>query len=156
MKKDWDPQRLDVRSFARVGATISGLLPLSGLPRLLAEQDASAPQTPDSDPQVHWTLSGSTRDLRGGAHQTWMQVQAQAPLQTICQRCLAPMRLEVQVDRPFRFVSSEQAAEAEDDQAEEDLLVATPSFDALTLIEDELILALPLVPRHDDCLPPTG
>ena len=24
MKKDWDPQRLDVRSFARVGATISG------------------------------------------------------------------------------------------------------------------------------------
>jgi uncharacterized protein len=66
------------------------------------------------------------------------------------------MRLEVQVDRPFRFVSSEQAAEAEDDQAEEDLLVATPSFDALTLIEDELILALPLVPRHDDCLPPAG
>ena len=48
------------------------------------------------------------------------------------------------------------SAEAEDDQAEEDLLVATPSFDALTLIEDELILALPLVPRHDDCLPPTG
>ena len=80
--------------------------------------------------------------------------EAQATLRLICQRCLEPMDQALAVDRPFRFVSSEQVALDEDDQSEEDLLVASQAFDAMALIEDELILALPLVPRHPECLPP--
>ena len=105
-------------------------------PRLAAEQNAP-PDGPG--PEVSWTLTGQTKDLRGGAHQTWLQVSAQARLGMVCQRCLEPMSQALEVDRPFRFVSNEQAADAEDDQAEEDLLVASPAFDAMTLIEDELI-----------------
>jgi uncharacterized protein len=151
MKKNWDPLRLDVRAFARESATLSGSTALADMPRLAAEQNAP-PDGPG--PEVSWTLTGQTKDLRGGAHQTWLQVSAQARLGMVCQRCLEPMSQALEVDRPFRFVSNEQAADAEDDQAEEDLLVASPAFDAMTLIEDELILALPLVPRHDDCQPP--
>jgi uncharacterized protein len=150
MKKDWDPQRLDVRAFARLSGAFSGSTPLSELARLQAEQDVSGREAAP----VQWSLSGQIRDLRGGAHQTWMQVQAQTTLHMICQRCLEPMTMPLWVDRHFRFVSSEQAAAAEDDQAEEDLLVASPQFDALTLIEDELILAMPLVPRHESCQSP--
>jgi uncharacterized protein len=150
MKKDWDLQRLDVRAFARFDGALSGSTPLSELPRLQAEQDASEVETA----LVQWALSGQNRDLRGGAHQTWMHVQAQTTLQMVCQRCLEPMAMPLGVDRHFRFVSNEQAALAEDDQAEEDLLVASPQFDALTLIEDELILAMPLVPRHESCQSP--
>ena len=40
---------------------------------------------------------------------------------------------------------------AEDDASEEDLLVMTPQFDLLALLEDELLMALPLVPMHDEC-----
>ena len=29
-----------------------------------------------------------------------------------------------------------------------------PLTDLLALVEDEVLLALPLVPRHDDCEPP--
>ena len=152
MKKVWDPQCLDVRSFARDGATISGVTPWAEMSRLSAEQTEPAP----GDAGVNWTLSGYNRDLKGGAHQTWMLVQARAGLRLVCQRCLEPMDQPLEVDRHFRFVSSEQAAEAEDDQAEEDLLVASHSFNGLTLIEDELILTLPLVPRHTDCQAPTG
>ena len=151
MKKNWDPLRLDVRACARESATLSGSTALADMPRLAAEQHAP-PGGPG--PEVSWTLTGLIKDLRGGAHQTWLQVSAQTRLGMVCQRCLEPMSQALQVDRPFRFVSNEQAADAEDDQAEEDLLVASPAFDAMTLIEDELILALPLVPRHDNCQPP--
>jgi uncharacterized protein len=152
MKKVWDPRSLDVRAFARDGAAVSGVTPWAEMSRLSAEQTESA----QDDAGVSWVLTGYNRDLRGGAHQTWMRVQARAGLRLICQRCLEPLDQPLEVDRHFRFVSSEQAAEAEDDQAEEDLLVASHSFDGLTLIEDELILALPLVPRHTDCQPPAG
>jgi uncharacterized protein len=151
MKRNWEAQRLDVRGFAREGGTLSGVTPLPELARLYAEQTVVLAAEPCP---VAWTLTGLVKDLRGGAHQTWLHVQASTRLGLICQRCLEPLDQALAVDRSFRFVSTEQAAEAEDDQSEEDLLVASNAFDALTLIEDELLLELPLVPRHDDCLPP--
>jgi uncharacterized protein len=48
-------------------------------------------------------------------------------------------------------VADEATAAALDDEAEEDILVLSRDFDALALIEDELILSLPLVPLHDIC-----
>ena len=40
---------------------------------------------------------------------------------------------------------------AEDDASDEDLLVMTLQFDLLALIEDELLMAIPLVPMHEEC-----
>jgi len=51
------------------------------------------------------------------------------------------------VDRDFRFVPDEATAMAEDDEAEEDLLVLSGEFDLLALVEDELLMDLPLVPN---------
>ena len=152
MKKTWDLLRLDVRAFAREGATLTGHTTWAELPRLQAEQieGVSGP----TSTAAQWCITGETKALRGGAHQTWLRVQAQASLRLVCQRCLEPMDQLLQVDRPFRFVSSEQAAMDQDDESDEDLLVAQQAFDALVLIEDELLLALPLVPRHPDCPTP--
>jgi uncharacterized protein len=58
---------------------------------------------------------------------------------------------EVSSDRWFRFAADEAAAAALDDEAEEDVLVLSNEFDLATLIEDELLMALPLVPRHETC-----
>lgn len=167
MNPTWNLQRLDVRAFARAGATLSGHAAWAELPRLQAEQTASGaepiepaesiePVEPAApvESAVVWHLSGQVKDLRGGAHQIWLRVQARASLRLVCQRCLEPMNQALQVDRAFRFVSSEHEAQSEDDQSEEDVLVASSAFDALSLVEDELILALPLVPRHPDCQPP--
>ena len=65
--------------------------------------------------------------------------------------CLHPVQTQLTVDRDFRFVADEAAALAEDDVVEEDLLVLSSEFDLLTLLEDELLMALPLVPMHDTC-----
>ncbi len=42
--------------------------------------------------------------------------------------------------------------ELENDEV--DALEVEPLTDLLALVEDELLLSLPLVPRHDDCEPP--
>jgi uncharacterized protein len=60
----------------------------------------------------------------------------------------------VEVDRWFRFVADEATAEALDDDSEEDLLALEPRPSLVELVEDELILSLPLVPLHERCPQP--
>ena len=64
------------------------------------------------------------------------------------------MDVPLQVDRWFRFVADEATALAQDDESEEDLLVISRSFDLHELIEDELLMELPMVPLHEHCPQP--
>ena len=72
----------------------------------------------------------------------------------ICQRCLTPVDIELQVDRWFRFAADEDTAAAEDEESEEDVLVASRDFDLHALIEDELLMEIPVTPRHERCPEP--
>ncbi len=81
----------------------------------------------------------------------WMHLQAKTEVPLTCQRCLKTVEQALAVDRSFRFVKDEATAEAQDDASEEDLLVISKDFDLLALVEDELLMALPLVPMHTSC-----
>jgi uncharacterized protein len=154
MKKEkaLDPLRLDVAALAREGAPIDGEWTLGALPRL-AEATVSPPGDGAQAP-VRWQAVAESRALRGGAAQLWLQLQAEAAVWLQCQRCLQPMRQPLQVERAFRFVRDEAQADAEDLDSEEDVLALQRSLDLQALVEDELILALPLVPRHEICPEP--
>ena len=144
MKHDWNPSHLDVREFARAAGHLKGQSALSEWPRLA--QDAVQDQG-----QVRWTLDGSTQAVKGGVDQVWLKVTAEVDIAMSCQRCLGAVRLPVQVERSFRFVADETLAEQEDEDSEEDVLVWEKSFDAQALLEDELIMALPMIPMHEAC-----
>jgi uncharacterized protein len=58
------------------------------------------------------------------------------------------------VDRRLRFVRDEAQAETLDAESEDDVLALPRWLDARELVEDEMLLALPLVPRHDRCPQP--
>ena len=64
------------------------------------------------------------------------------------------MRVPLHAERRVFFVQGEDAAEALDAESEDDVLALTPALDLADLIEDELLLALPLVPRHERCPEP--
>ena len=64
---------------------------------------------------------------------------------------MGQVQTSLQVDQWYRFVATEDIAMAEDDASDEDLLVLAPQFDVLAVLEDELLMALPLVPMHDAC-----
>ena len=144
MKTDWDPRHLDVRAFARARAVLQGTAALSEWPRL--SDDAVQPQG-----EVCWQLEGQWRAMVGGEEQAWLTLQAQVRIPLACQRCLGAVACDIAVDRAFRFVADEAQAELQDEQSEEDVLVWSHSFDALALVEDELIMALPMVPVHEVC-----
>lgn len=148
--KSFDPRRLDVRAFAEAGATLQGEVAQAALQRLqggLAAIDAALPP-------VRWQAVGEQRRVTGGAPQTWIALKAETTVRLVCQRCLQPLAEPLAVERRFRFVEGEDEAERLDEESEDDVLAAGRSFDLLELLEDELILALPLVPRHEECPQP--
>jgi uncharacterized protein len=148
MSKPSNARHLDVKAFAEEAGELAGQEPLRSHERLLAETQGRGPETP-----VTWSASGEIRNPRHVQPEVWLRLKAGALLSLTCQRCLAPVEVPVSVDRSFRFVGDEETAAAEDDQAEEDVLALSRNFDLLALVEDELLMALPLAPRHETCPP---
>lgn len=155
---------IDSAAFARTGGQREGLWPVERMERLAAEA-----ALPVAGREARWAVQGQRRSSSAGAGgavsrdaaghrpvltQDWLLLSVDAVMPLVCQRCLQPVEVPLVVRRDFRFVADEAQALAEDDEAEEDLLVADAHFDLAALIEDELLLALPLVPTHADCTAP--
>lgn len=147
----FSPQRLDAWRFAQAGAHLQGEQSLVDFRRLVQDLHGPVP----ADVPVRWSAQGELREAAGGgAPQAWLHLQVQTQVPLTCQRCLSVMQEGIEVDRWFRFVADEAAAEALDDDTEEDLLALEPRPSLIELVEDELILALPLVPLHAQCPQP--
>lgn len=152
MTKEFNPDRLDAKAFVQAGARLEGHESLLKYERLAQEAKGLHP-----DLRVDWEAVGELRAEPGNeGGQMWMHLQVQATFPMVCQRCLGPMDEPLHVDRWFRFVADEATAEALDDEVEEDLLALSREFDLHELIEDELLMALPVVPRHDECPAPVS
>jgi uncharacterized protein len=103
---------------------------------------------------LRWRAVGVLRPAAVGDPQFWLELRVQGSVRMQCQRCLQPVTLALEVDRPIRFVADEDEAARLDEEGDDDVLALTARLDLLALIEDELILALPIVPRHDVCPQP--
>ena len=148
----FDPLRLDVQAFASDAGELSGCWPLRLLERLSGSVHADTPPA-DTD-EIAWRARGEQRAARGAPPQTWVHLRAHASLNLECQRCLQPVETPLAVDRWFHFVPGEDAAAQMDADNEDDVLALTRALDLRELVEDELLLALPLVPRHAVCPAP--
>ncbi|HXD41115.1 MAG TPA: DUF177 domain-containing protein [Ramlibacter sp.] len=146
MIKDFQPRRLDVRSFAEEGAAVSGQEPVQQHHRLMAETQERGGASP-----VTWSARGELRNSRHLFPEIWLHLKAQVVLALTCQRCLTPVDVPISVERSFRFAADEDMAAAQDEQSEEDVLALSRSFDLVELVEDELLMELPLAPRHERC-----
>jgi len=147
MTKDYFPERLDVKAFAHAGGHLSGHDSLLKYQRLAASAQGLHP-----DLRVDWHIDGEVRAPHGETvGQVWLWLRAEATFPMICQRCLHGVDVPLSVAREFRFVADEATAEVLDDHCEEDVLVLSQAFDVYGLIEDELLMALPLAPRHGVC-----
>ena len=161
-----DPLRLHVAQFAADAQEAEGDWAIAELPRLADSEcpiDAGSPLKAGADAvkppprsandltrRVHWRAVGSHRPV-GGENQVWLHLLADADVILQCQRCLLPLDEAVQVDRHFRFVKDEDTAAALDDETEDEVLALPKTLNLRDLVEDEMLLALPLVPRHDVC-----
>jgi uncharacterized protein len=147
----WNADRLDVRAFAQAEAKLQAVEPLALFERLSEETMPTA----DLAASVSWQAWGELRSAADGREPAvWLRLQAQAVVPLSCQRCLGAVDTALEIDRWFRFVADEATAEREDDDCEEDVLALEPRPSLHELLEDELLMALPLVPMHDTCPQP--
>ena len=147
-----DPRKLDVRRFARAGALLQGAWPQAQCTRLAAS--LLPPLADEPAPPVQWQAHGALRLVKGGEAEIWLHLQADAVVRLECQRCLQPMTGPLRLNRQLRFVTGDDEAARLDEDNEDDVLALSDRLDLMDLLEDELILALPLVPRHEICAQP--
>jgi uncharacterized protein len=145
----FEPTRLDVQAFAAHTGKLSGRWPQPLFERLV-DAAASGFGPTDAD-TVEWQVRGEQRVARDGAPEIWLHLQASTALALECRRCLEPVQVPARIDTWLRFVRGEDAAAELDAESEFDVLALTRSLDLRELIEDELLLALPLVPAHEVC-----
>lgn len=99
---------------------------------------------------VSYSIAGAANALGKPA----LRLRAHGELHIACQRCLETLPLPVAIEIELEIASSREVLERADDDVER--VVAGSDTDAVALVEDELILALPMVPMHETCRYPAG
>jgi uncharacterized protein len=131
------PPFLDLARAARQTFSLEGTLPVKSLPRLVAALASDAGE-------VGVVLEAG---MDAGRRVT-VTGRIDAGLDLMCQRCLEPVRLQVHAEPNLAWVKSDgQIADLPD--AYEPLLSADGRVALAELVTDELLLALPLVPKHE-------
>lgn len=138
------PIRLAVFEAAHRDTTVTGSVPLSRMRRLV-EMAGLQP----------YEASATLRLYRREDKRAWLEGTLSAVLTLQCQRCLAPF--EYPIVRQFELVLVQSDLEAARLQAQaEPLWVEDGWVYVEALLEDELLLSLPLAARHaavGDCDP---
>ena len=84
-----------------------------------------------------------------------LNLKVAGTLELLCQRCLSSLSFTLDIDSTLLLVAPGDSwpdDELEDDGS--DAIEASRELAVLSLIEDEVLLALPVAPRHEDCRPP--
>jgi uncharacterized protein len=147
--REFQAHRLDIRAFAEAAGQLQGQIGATDLARWSDLRHSDADDA--SDPLVTWSARAELRPRRAAPPEVWLHLQAAGTLPMTCQRCLAAVHVPMTVDRWFRFVDTEQEAAQLDEESDDDVLVLHQAFDLIALIEDELLLDAPIVPRHEHC-----
>jgi uncharacterized protein len=107
----------------------------------LAEMLANKDKT-----QIKFQLMGASKRFS----QPSLHLTIKANLLMTCQRCLDEMTVDLDLNFDY-LINSAQVMEAEDSD-EIDWIEANHEMDVAELIEDELLLAMPIAPTHaHDC-----
>jgi len=135
---------LDVLGLARDRAVVEREFPIAGFARL---RDRLAEPTGQAYARAQFGLAGEWPTA---------QLALEADVVMSCQRCLKPVRRKVASQSQLVF-APEDAPELPGDY---EAIGGDPRMvDFAALVEDELLLALPLIPRHEadeTCAPPAG
>lgn len=124
--------------FAQKALEIHGTIPVSRFSRL-------ADLLADTAGLLDCRLQGG-RDANNIA---FIRLLLQGELNLLCQRCLQPYRHGISIDQQFTLINDEAELPAPEEEGDdEDYLLMQAEMPVLELMEDELLLALPIAPKH--------
>ena len=136
------PAAIDGLAFARSAGVLKGRLGMESLPRLA--------QSGCSGSVVDFVLTGEINE-RG---KPGLKLAVDGSVRLQCQRCLGSLDLPLHLEAQLEFALSEAEITAADDDIER--VVAGREMRVAALVEDEVLLALPMVPKHEQCSAAAG
>ena len=131
----------DAFAFARDSRVLEGTLAIAELGRL---QDLLA----GTDGMLAWRLDG----FPGERGEPLLRLTVAGRLALACQRCLEAVAFDLDIDSLLEIVPA--GTELSQDELEDDtrdFLPVERELDVAELVEDEILLALPVAPRHEKC-----
>lgn len=134
--------RLAPRHACEVGRVIEGAVSPLRLERLAdLATDAHEPVP------VHYRIEF----FQPGADKLWLaRISVEAELRLICERCLEPMALSLSGDSTLQFVYSDEQAAQVGEAYEPVILDDEGMVSIAELVEDEVLMAVPVVVRHPE------
>tara|TARA_R110002167_G_scaffold45323_13_gene136177 strand:- start:1217 stop:1735 length:519 start_codon:yes stop_codon:yes gene_type:complete len=131
---------IDSRQAADQGRIIDGTVKLDKLERLsgyLVDSDGVA--------NVSMVFGVDEERIR------YIKGCATTRVKMLCQRCLEPVTLELEAEMNLGIVADDEAAK-QLPRYYDPYIVNEPRQDLYQLVEEELILTLPLIAQHQDCV----
>ena len=139
-----DPNLIDPEIFADEKQQLQGSYSLKKLDKRVWLHEYLA----NHDAVIDYTLQGG----RDKWQRLFLNLSVTSTLQLVCQRCVKPMPFKLcESAHIILFVDEQSLDEAmlSDDDLEG--LLLTKELDVRTLVEDQVLMALPFAPRHEDC-----
>lgn len=132
--------------FARDGRQLRGALAVASLPRLAEQLDGSGGAV-DYEVVGYVTAKGHPA----------LHLTVAADVDLVCQRCLGRLNQRLESQRDIVLVpDADEFAQVNDEAESEDVIPEVARLDLRDLVEDELLLVMPLAPHHAEgaCSPP--
>ncbi len=137
---------IDPLEFARKGGLLEREVGLAELPRLIDVLSTTA-----------GFLSVRLEGWRDEEGKSWLQLDVAGEPVLCCQRCLGGVKFPLHISSRLQLMASGEVWPDDDlDDDESDAIVAEEELAVLSLIEDEVLLALPIASRHEKCEPPSA
>lgn len=134
------PKTIDPYQFARSRSILDGTLPLAETQELKRWQNVSGASI------IYAHLEGySDRE-----HRPHLKGSVKTELELECQRCLQPLHWQANIQFDYLLIHSE-AQENEENSESETLLCPEDELDLVWFVEEEVLLAMPMIAKHEQC-----
>lgn len=135
------PGQIDGFRFAESGDVVVGAVPVAAMPRL---QDMLCSSVGE--------LAYEVRGRPDEAGRPALRVRVSGLVQLTCQRCLGALAHPLRIDAVLVLARSEAEIEAQTVDADgPDRILGSREMEVGTMLEDEVLLAVPFAPHHDEC-----
>jgi len=132
---------IDGLEFARAAARLQGAWPVAEFLRLHDALRSTAGT-------LRYELCGVPEEQG----RPTLRLKVGGALQLTCQRCLGALEFSLQMEVALRLATTQEEMDAEPLQADgPESILAGKEMRVQALVEDEVLLAIPIAPRHESC-----
>ncbi|HUN69026.1 MAG TPA: YceD family protein [Burkholderiales bacterium] len=132
---------IDGLEFAKAGSRLQGEWPVAEFLRLHDALRSTA-----------GTLRYELRGVPEEQGRPALRLKVHGTLQLVCQRCLGVLEFPLRIEVSLHLAATQQEMDAEPLEPEgPESIVAGKEMRVQSLVEDEVLLAIPIAPRHESC-----